>query len=332
MLPVARRASAPASAAEVHAADPAGAHAGHGHATPTAAPSVGPAPRVQRAAASGTASPRASTAARPAASAPASSARPAVRPTVGANPLRPRVAAPSTTAGASPATSSAEPDAPAPAAVAARWSSAGDLPATVSELPVQASGDQPVALQRLAASPAPAAATAPSPPPMREIVFPAPGTASIPLTGLPTAMDFAPPFVQRAAESPGVAAPSAATTSRPALALARPPAPAAPSLVEASVPGPSVRRLAPGASGSAPVVQTSRADASPLPQLTVTPIVQREDSSTPTPTVSTAAPDLQRSEKELDQLAQDLFGRFRTRLRSEVIQEREARGLGFDAF
>ena len=39
-----------------------------------------------------------------------------------------------------------------------------------------------------------------------------------------------------------------------------------------------------------------------------------------------------RSETELDQLARDLFGRIRTHLRAEVIHEREARGLTFDAF
>ena len=38
------------------------------------------------------------------------------------------------------------------------------------------------------------------------------------------------------------------------------------------------------------------------------------------------------SDSELDELAQALFGRIRTHLRAEVIHEREARGLTFDAF
>ena len=38
------------------------------------------------------------------------------------------------------------------------------------------------------------------------------------------------------------------------------------------------------------------------------------------------------SDTELDELARALFGRIRTHLRAEVIHEREARGLNFDAF
>ncbi|MCJ7710464.1 MAG: hypothetical protein MUQ32_06475 [Chloroflexi bacterium] len=60
---------------------------------------------------------------------------------------------------------------------------------------------------------------------------------------------------------------------------------------------------------------------------TATPVVQRVDGAAP------AAPAPQgRSETELDELARDLFGRIRTHLRSEVIHEREAKGLSFDAF
>ena len=39
-----------------------------------------------------------------------------------------------------------------------------------------------------------------------------------------------------------------------------------------------------------------------------------------------------RSDRELDELAKALFGRIRTQLQSEVIHEREAKGLPFDAF
>jgi hypothetical protein len=84
------------------------------------------------------------------------------------------------------------------------------------------------------------------------------------------------------------------------------------------------------------VVQTSRSSASAssaLPEFTVKPVVQREPAEAPAPApTSDGAADAAASEKELDQLAQQLFGRLRTRLRAEVIQEREARGLGFDAF
>ena len=39
-----------------------------------------------------------------------------------------------------------------------------------------------------------------------------------------------------------------------------------------------------------------------------------------------------RTDRELDELAKQLFGRVRGQLRAEVITEREARGLSFDAF
>jgi hypothetical protein len=37
-----------------------------------------------------------------------------------------------------------------------------------------------------------------------------------------------------------------------------------------------------------------------------------------------------RSERDLDELAQALFGRIRGRIRTELIHDREARGLTFD--
>jgi hypothetical protein len=168
---------------------------------------------------------------------------------------------------------------------------------------------------------------------MREITLPAPGTPAIPLSGLAGLTDLATPTLQRATPASAPTPARTAAAVHPPLALARPPAPAAPAYVEGSVPGPSVRRVVPDAAGSAggPVVQTSRPSASSLPQLTVTPVIQREEAAAPAP-AGTPASEAQRSDKELDQLAQDLFGRLRTRLRSEVIQEREARGLGFDAF
>jgi hypothetical protein len=62
--------------------------------------------------------------------------------------------------------------------------------------------------------------------------------------------------------------------------------------------------------------------------ITATPIVQRVDGAAPAPAGGSEGP----SETELDELARALFGRIRTHLRSEVIHEREAKGLTFDAF
>ena len=66
----------------------------------------------------------------------------------------------------------------------------------------------------------------------------------------------------------------------------------------------------------------------PVAGITATPVVQRVDGAAP------AAPSGEdgRSETELDELARALFGRIRTHLRAEVIHEREAKGLTFDAF
>jgi hypothetical protein len=76
-------------------------------------------------------------------------------------------------------------------------------------------------------------------------------------------------------------------------------------------------------------VQASAAQlrGTPTAGITATPIVQRVDGAAP------AAPSEEgRSETELDELARALFGRIRTHLRAEVIHEREAKGLTFDAF
>lgn len=57
-----------------------------------------------------------------------------------------------------------------------------------------------------------------------------------------------------------------------------------------------------------------------------TAIVQRVDGAAPPPPSEPAG----HSEDELDELARALFGRFRNRLRTEYIHEREARGRTFD--
>jgi hypothetical protein len=79
-----------------------------------------------------------------------------------------------------------------------------------------------------------------------------------------------------------------------------------------------------------PVVQASTqgaaATAAPVLGPTATPIIQRIDGSAPTPPAS----DDGKSDRELDELARAIFGRLRTRLRSEYIFEREAKGLTFD--
>jgi hypothetical protein len=97
------------------------------------------------------------------------------------------------------------------------------------------------------------------------------------------------------------------------------------------VSAPTVARIVAGPASPAtqPTVQTSPASVggSTAGAFTATPIVQRVDGAAP------AAPSEEgRSESELDELARALFGRFRTHLRAEVIHEREARGLSFDAF
>jgi hypothetical protein len=58
-------------------------------------------------------------------------------------------------------------------------------------------------------------------------------------------------------------------------------------------------------------------------------VVQRVDGAAPAPP---PAADEGHSDSELDELARVLFGRIRTQLRADVIHDREARGLTFDAF
>jgi hypothetical protein len=71
------------------------------------------------------------------------------------------------------------------------------------------------------------------------------------------------------------------------------------------------------------------------------PTVQRDPTSTTTSTTSAsqaagvgsqtgAAVREGHSERELDDLARQLFGRIRTRLRADLLQDREASGFTFD--
>jgi hypothetical protein len=94
---------------------------------------------------------------------------------------------------------------------------------------------------------------------------------------------------------------------------------------------PAVNRIEPSPSGAStqpPTVQTSAAPATALPTFTATPVIQRVEGTAP----PAQKGDTGHTERELDELAKQLFGRLRGQLRAEVITEREARGLGFDAF
>jgi hypothetical protein len=85
----------------------------------------------------------------------------------------------------------------------------------------------------------------------------------------------------------------------------------------------------PSTPGAPPVVQTSPAGGGiPVATFTATPVVQREEAAAPAPAPAANG----HSDRELDELAKALFGRIRTQLKSEVIHEREAKGLSFDAF
>jgi hypothetical protein len=113
------------------------------------------------------------------------------------------------------------------------------------------------------------------------------------------------------------------------MTLARQAAPAAQAaLVSAPASAPTVARSI-VADVAGPSVQASPL----LPAIPLTPsgptataTVQRLDGAAPPPPAESEG----HSEEELDELARALFGRFRNRLRSEYIHEREAKGLIFD--
>ena len=215
------------------------------------------------------------------------------------------------------------PDAEAPMPVAARWDAGDTLPSTVTSLPAfpRSEPDLPVQLSPVGSAPRPAsmpqAANG-----AREIVFPPRDGGEAPewsSGGFP------------AAPAPAQERPSAPSRTAP-LTLARS-AVAAPAQPQAPAPAstPVVARIVadPASPGTPPVVQTLPAGGGiPVATFTATPIVQREEAAAPTP----PQPSNGRSDRELDELAKALFGRIRTQLKSEVIHEREAKGLGFDAF
>lgn len=323
VLPVARLAS-PATGEASHRND-----SGHDHGGPAPAPGPDAVRRTgSTAGPAGQPAPAAAPATTAAAVPGPRATTPAIRPTLGARPLRPRVPVQRDASAGRAADH-------APAPVAAHRSPVADLPATIEAIAPVAPAGEAVPLQRLTtpsdpAAPAARAGLHDGPPPMREIVFPPPGVAFPAMAPVATDAFGGATVLQRSAAASGrpvPAGPAARGASAP-LSLARPPAAAhgasAPAAGHAGDTAPG-----PGAA-AAPVVQATRAGASGVPDITVRPVVQRIDGSAPPPPAGGQGGAT--SDKELDELAQALFGRIRTRLRSEVIQEREARGLGFDAF
>jgi hypothetical protein len=90
-----------------------------------------------------------------------------------------------------------------------------------------------------------------------------------------------------------------------------------------------VSRSVVAAPSQPPTVQTTSAgEPGPVLAPTATPIVQRVDGAAPATPEAPAAGG--QSDEELDVLAKAIFGRIRNRLRSDLIHEREAKGLTFD--
>jgi hypothetical protein len=251
-----------------------------------------------------------------------------------------------------------------PGPVSAHWGSPDELPPVVGwpggGAPVTASA--PVQLSPLAA---PSAGPGGSPDrstgamvdlgSVREITFP-PRDAGVDATvapvaatgatgpvGLPVQRHVEPAMTHPRAGSagpagsrPAAARPSAGDPHRP-LTLARAAAPGSAGVSSAPAAGGGgsqvvARIVADPARPSAPtVVQAERSSTTggtPVGTITATPIVQRVDGAAPPAETGTDG----HSDRELDDLARALFGRIRGHLRAEVIHEREAKGLTFDAF
>ena len=145
------------------------------------------------------------------------------------------------------------------------------------------------------------------------------------------------PAVQRAATgspAPRPGSPAGGSWTPPPGTFGETPAPlslARPHVAAAAQGAPAVQRIVSDPSparSAAPVVLTSAAAG--LPSITATPVVQRVDGAAPSE--AGQAGQSGRSDSELDQLASALFPRIKNHLRTEVIHEREARGLTFDAF
>jgi hypothetical protein len=311
VLPVARLRIPGATIPDRSAGSPAGATAGQGAASSPAI--VGP-----------TTPPAA--VARPAGS-------PVSLPILGYRPLRPAVVAQRDVARRGDA---ADVPAAAPAPVVARWTAAGDLPATVQTLPPPGGAfvdDVPLRTLEARDATAPGTTTL-----AREIAVPSGDGVSgaarqtIGAAGAAAVRDAGPAGgvadVRRRplGRVPGTPGPTAQRT----LSLAHPPGPAAAMQPQPMSEAAVQRIVADAVTSSARPVQASPPAplAASLPGVTATPVVQRVEGTAP----EVGGKGEGRSEAELDELARDLFGRIRTHLRSEVIHEREAKGLTFDAF
>lgn len=272
---------------------------------------------------------------------------PVTRPTVGASPLQPSIPVQrSATAASTPPAGAVE------GPIAVRWTAPEPLPEVVIALPHQErTGPRTggAATVQLSPSDDVAARGTASAPAMREITFPAPGTRlDVPVgwaadvqraVAGPSELTRAGtmPGRPRPAATPGAAgpAPTAWAQDRP-LSLARPPVPESPHAAAPATPSgalaPRVGFIVADATGPSapPTVQMSRpsASATPVATFTATPVVQR-DAAPPAPV---AAEGRASTDAELDELARKLFGRIRGQLRAEVMHEREAKGLSFDAF
>jgi hypothetical protein len=120
------------------------------------------------------------------------------------------------------------------------------------------------------------------------------------------------PVVRPVAAAPARGVTAAEAGAAPVLAAQR----------QATVPpqGPSVTTQLASPAGPPPTIPAGTT-AAPAPA------IQREGAAS---TSVSSEPVKGRSERDLEELAQALFGRIRTRLRSELIHDREAKGLTFD--
>ena len=225
--------------------------------------------------------------------------------------------------------------------------------------PTPAAAPVPVRPEGLAPAAAASWGTVDLPGGMREITFPprdvtagieapvdasglrGPGRAELPvqrIPGDPAADPGTTAFGDVSGSRPAPGGGRSAAEPRGPLALARPvfgpgshpsagtAAPAATAPVVARLVADPVNPSAP------PTVQAASgrggSGGTPVAAITATPVIQRVDGAAPP-----AAPDgVAHSETELDELARALFGRIQSHLRAEVIHEREAKGLTFDAF
>jgi len=236
-----------------------------------------------------------------------------VRPLAGRRPLRPSVAAQRAAAGANVA--------PAPSGSGPAASGGPVLPPDVSS--IRGVGQSRTGAQAPPDSGGPAgiAAVSRAVPVARQheaaTTHPIPGPRA--QSGPPGPAGSLPDL--RAVTVDG-ARPASRTATVP-MPLARAAAPA-----PAPVAEPTVSRSV----GSPPTWPTVQPGPAPEPSgvvlaPTATPVIQRVEGAAPVVESSTSSAP---SDEELDALVKASFGRFRTRLRNELIHEREARGLTFD--